>query len=125
MTIAPRFLDSGEAALVVEYGLHIDPALHDRVMALDASLAAKSVRGIRETVPTFRSLMIHYDPLTLDRATLVQIVDSLDHTPTPASRRRWTVPCCYDPEFGEDLGHIAEAKKLSVEKVMQLHAGAT
>ncbi|MHB1217832.1 MAG: 5-oxoprolinase subunit B family protein [Alphaproteobacteria bacterium] len=125
MTIAPRFLDAGEAALVVEYGLNVDPAIHDRVMALDASLAAKSVRGIRETVPTFRSLMIHYDPLVLDRASLVKIVESLDATPAPAARRLWTVPCCYDPAFGEDLGHIAEAKKLSVEKVVRLHAGAT
>ncbi len=125
MSIAPRFLDAGEAALVVEYGLHIDPAIHDRVMALDASLAAKSVRGIRETVPTFRSLMIHYDPLTLDRASLVKIVESLDATPAPAARKRWIVPCCYDPVFGEDLGHIAKEKNLSVEKVVALHAGAT
>lgn len=125
MTIAPRFLDAGEAALVVEYGLNIDPAIHDRVMALDASLAAKSLRGIRETVPTFRSLMIHYDPLVLDRASLVKTVESLDATPAPTARRRWIVPCCYDPEFGEDLGHIAQEKKLTVEKVVQFHAGAT
>jgi inhibitor of KinA len=122
---APRFLDAGEAALVVEYGLTVDPAIHDRVMALDAALAAKSLPGIRETVPTFRSLMIHYDPLVLDRAALVKAVESLDLTHTAAARRRWTLPCCYDPEFGEDLGNIAEVLKLTAEKVVELHAGAT
>lgn len=125
MANAPRFLDAGEAALVVEYGSTVDPAIHDRVMALDASLAAKSVRGIKETVPTFRSLMIHYDPLVLDRASLVKIVESLDAAPAPAARRRWTVPCCYDPEFGEDLENIATTMKLTAEKVVELHAGAT
>lgn len=126
MTIAPRFLDAGEAALVVEYGTTIDPAIHDRVMALDAALIAKPLPGIRETVPTFRSLMIHYDPLALDRAALVETVRTLDAgKPVRAARRRWTVPCCYDPAFGEDLGHIAQVMKLTPERVVELHAGAT
>jgi KipI family sensor histidine kinase inhibitor len=125
VTAAPRLLDAGEAALVVEYGLTIDPAFHDRVMALDAALKAKATPGIRETVPTFRSLMIHYDPLVLSRAALVAEVQSLDSTPVAAARKRWIVPCCYDPEFGEDLGNIAEAMKLTPEKVAALHAGAT
>ena len=125
MSPAPRFLDAGEAALVIEYGLVIDPAIHDRVMALDAALAAKALPGVRETVPTFRSLMVHYDPLVLDRGTLVKTVESLDSSaPVASKRRRWTVPCCYDPEFGDDLEKIAEQTNLTAEKVVALHEGA-
>ena len=70
----PRFLDAGEAALVVQFGETVDPALNDRVLALDAALRAEPPAGTREFVPTYRSLMIHYDPLQIDRDTLVAIV---------------------------------------------------
>ena len=67
----PCFLDAGEAALVVEFGNTVDPAVNDRVLALDAALAERALPGVRETVPTYRSLMIHYDPLRLDRGALI------------------------------------------------------
>ena len=71
---APRFLDAGEAALVVEFGDVVDPAINDRVLALDAVLRADPPAGTAEFVPTYRSLMIHYDPLLIDRDTLVAMV---------------------------------------------------
>jgi inhibitor of KinA len=36
----PRFLDAGEAALVVQFGETVDPAVNDRVLARDAVLRA-------------------------------------------------------------------------------------
>jgi allophanate hydrolase subunit 1 len=72
--VDPRFLDAGEAALVVEFGETVDPAINDRVLALDAALRADPPAGTREFVPTYRSLMIHYDPLQIDRGALVVTV---------------------------------------------------
>jgi len=71
---ALRFLDAGDAALVVQFGDCVDPATNDRVLALDAALRADPPSGTREFVPTYRSLMIHYDPLQIDKDTLVAIV---------------------------------------------------
>src|SRR5579885_2511495 len=94
----PRLLDAGEAALVVEFGRAVDPAIHDRVLALDRALAARALPGVRETVPTFRSLMIHYDPLVLDRAVLIEQVRGLELAPPPPrAAAHWTMPCCYAP----------------------------
>jgi inhibitor of KinA len=70
----PRLPDAGEAARVVERGTLVDPALSDRVLALDEALAADPPRGLRERVPTCRSLMLHDDPLVLDRARLAEHV---------------------------------------------------
>jgi hypothetical protein len=47
---APRFLDAGEAALVVEFGNTVDPAINDRVLAIDAALRADPPAGTREFV---------------------------------------------------------------------------
>lgn len=55
---APRFLDCGEAALSVEFGDSVDPAINARVLALDEALRAAPPPGLRETAPTYRSLFI-------------------------------------------------------------------
>ncbi len=128
---APRLLDAGEAALVVEFGNEVDATISARVLAFDRALAASALPGLRETVPTYRSLMIHYDPLVLDRARLIEAVRSVEAAPAAAAaavgkpERLWTVPCCYDPQFGEDIGEIAAMTGLSTERVVALHAAAT
>jgi KipI family sensor histidine kinase inhibitor len=123
----PRFLDAGETALVVEFGTTVDPVINDRVLALDAAVMSLALPGIRETVPTYRSLMIHYEPLVLDRGRLIDTVQQIEESAQaprePANL--WTIPCCYEPEFGEDVGHIAETKGLTPDRVVALHAGAT
>jgi inhibitor of KinA len=120
-----RFLDSGEAALVVEFGETVDPAINDRVLALDAAFVAAQLAGVRETVPTYRSLMIHYDPLAIDRASLVEAVLALDKPGARGkAKARWTFPCCYDEKYGEDINAIADMTGLSAGKVVSLHSGA-
>jgi KipI family sensor histidine kinase inhibitor len=123
----PRFLDAGEAALVVEFGRTVDPAINDRVLALDAALAADPPDGLRELVPTYRSLMIHYDPLRLDREALVSTVrDRLAGPVAPATTGAcWIMPCCYEDGFGEDLGEAAGLLGITPEKLVALHSGAT
>ncbi len=130
MDEAPRFLDAGEAALVVEFGTVEDPAINDRVLALDAALAGAPVPGLVETVPTYRSLMIHYDPLALDRAALVAHVRA--HAPggapggeARAPSRAWMLPACYDGPCGEDVAELGDVLGLSPEALVAAHAAAT
>lgn len=123
---APVFLDAGEAALVVEFGRTVDPAISDRVLALDMALAADPPEGLRELVPTYRSLMIHYDPLRLDRARLIALVE--ERLAAPATRGRaaalWTVPCCYDLPHAEDLVEMAALLGLTPAEAVAIHASA-
>ncbi|MCJ2142810.1 5-oxoprolinase subunit B family protein [Methylobacterium sp. E-066] len=124
---APRLLDAGEAALIVEFGTTVDPALSDRVLALDEALAADPPQGLRERVPTYRSLMLHYDPLVLDRARLADHVMRLagNAAERAGAASLWTLPCCYDAPHGEDVAELAGRAGLSPEAVVALHAGAT
>ncbi len=124
---APRFLDAGECALTVEFGAVIDDALAARVLALDASLAADPPRGVIETVPTYRSLMVHYDPLILPRAALVAHLRAALDRPVAqqAASVLWHLPACYDPAMAEDLGTIADATGLTPAQVVAAHSGAT
>src|SRR5207237_551016 len=72
-----RFLSAGDRALVVEFGDRIDRALSDDVLRLDQRLRSSELPGVVEIVPTFRSLMVHYDPLATTRAALEHTITSL------------------------------------------------
>jgi allophanate hydrolase subunit 1 len=66
----PRLLPSGDCAITVEFSRNIDDIANGRVLALDRSLANEPVLGVTETVPTYRSLLVHYDPMLIDFDTL-------------------------------------------------------
>ncbi|HTI00990.1 MAG TPA: allophanate hydrolase subunit 1 [Acidisoma sp.] len=119
----PRFLDAGETALVVEFGRKVEPAANDTVLALDAALGAEPINGLRELVPTYRSLMIHYDPLVLARGTLIEIVTGAlqKRGGERAEPRHWLLPCCYDLPYGEDLNEAAGILGLDRDRAIALH----
>jgi inhibitor of KinA len=120
-----RFLSAGDRALVVEFGDHIDRTLSADVLRLDASLRSGGLRGVVETVPTFRSLMVHYDPLVTTRAELDRAITSLlDHEPgLSRAATLWRVPVCYDGDYAPDLGDVARLTGLSPGEVAALHSG--
>ncbi len=119
----PRFLACGDAAVTVEFGTAIDPRISARVLALDAALNARSVRGLVETVPTYRSLMVQFDPLIFDYDLFQQRVRDLAGTleAAPASGRRWKVPVVYGGKFGFDLDATAERHGLTSAQLIDKH----
>lgn len=121
----PRYLSAGESALVVEFSRSIDPAAHAAVMALDAALAAQPITGVLETVPTYRSLMVHFDPRRLSADALIEALGAVDPADAPrAEPKSWRVPACYDSPHAEDLDEAAGILGLSPERVVALHAEA-
>src|SRR3546814_15293373 len=67
----PRFLAAGDTALVVEFGDTVDPATNHRVMRLGEAARAAGIAGLVDLVPTFRSLMVHYDPTVPSRRAAI------------------------------------------------------
>ena len=120
----PRVLPLGEAALSVEFGDRIDAALNARVHALAATLAAAPLPGQIETVPSYRALLVAFDPdradLAAARERLAELsVGPLGHT-GPA--RRWRVPVVYGGAAGPDLDAIAAHAGLAPEVYAKRHA---
>jgi len=124
-----RFLDLGDTAFTVEFGDRIDPAIQARVAALDAALTAAQglgrLAGLVETVPTFRSLTLIYDPLHTSRDALEAVVrDCLSASDAggEASGRQWRLPAVYGGNEGPDLAAVAEASGLDPAAVIAAHA---
>jgi inhibitor of KinA len=123
--LSVRFLDGGESCLVVELGNAIEIALNRQVRALELAVEQARVKGVLEAVPTYRSLAIYYDSLTIDRDALRQQVSLLynalgdqgDRTPKEVE-----IPTVYGGEYGPDLEFVARHSGLSPDKVVQLHS---
>lgn len=121
---APRILPCGDTALSVEFGDTIDPAIHARVMALDRALTAAAVPGVVECVPTYRALMVHVDPLTVDHDALGALIRDLAKVADDdvAAVRRWRVPVAYGGDHGIDLTAISAHAGLSPAAFVEAHA---
>ncbi len=118
-----RVLPAGDTALVVEFGDHIDRRLSTWVLALARRLDEARVNGVVETVPTIRSLIVHYDPLTLSADSLKERIAELIrglHV-TGETVRHWQLPVCYDREIAPDLESIAECAGISPAQLVELH----
>lgn len=120
-----RILSSGDAALVVEFGDTVDPKLNAAVLALDGALAGQP--GIVETVPTYRSLLIHYDPLATSFAQVSDRVHAslASARPEAASYRTWRIPVVYGGEHGIDLEATAATHAISADELVRRHAAPT
>jgi KipI family sensor histidine kinase inhibitor len=114
---------AGDGALVVEFGNEIDRALNARALDLSTRLDELALAGIVETVPTFRSVTIYYDPLVLRADSLRAIVEGLveDVRPVSVSRRVWRIPVCYDARLGQDLEVLPNRLGMSLDQLIGLH----
>jgi KipI family sensor histidine kinase inhibitor len=121
----PRLLPAGDAALVVEFGEAIDPGLNARVLALDGRVAG--LPGVVETVPTYRSLLVHYDPAATDFRTLGDALLALsgDLSDTPAEGRLWRIPVVYGGDFGIDLESVAAHHGIATDELIRRHSAPT
>ena len=121
----PIFLPSGDRAMVVEFGAEIDPDLNSLVHRTTAAIERAQLDGVIELVPTYRSLMLHYDPMLTRPDTLQQAILSLDvdDSGEATDQRIVEIPTLYGGEYGPDIGFVAENAGMSESEVVEIHSG--
>ncbi|MEJ8843422.1 5-oxoprolinase subunit PxpB [Lacibacter sp. H375] len=129
----PRIIPVNESSLLICFGEVIHEDVHARVTQAKASIEANPFPGFVETVPAYTSLAVYYNPVEVEKkndsasTTVLQILQQLleinntDHLFTNGAQIE--LPVCYDPLFAPDLTATAEALKLSVEELINIHAG--
>ena len=127
MTLAyPRVVPCGDSAIAVEFGDRVDAIVNQRVIALDRAVREAALPGVVECVPTYRSLLVHLDPLIAEHATLsssLARLASAAHAGT-VTGRRWRVPVVYGGDHGADLVELAARHGLTPDQVVEIHAGS-
>lgn len=119
----PRVAANGDRALVIELSDQISEETNRCVVALATELAVRPVAGIVETVPTYRSLLVSYDPLIIrGRDLSIRLLERLSTIRVEGSRgRRLVVPVLYGGDIGTDLSEMAEMKDMSAAELISTH----
>ncbi len=126
MQESPALLPCGDQALIVEFGQAIDPAVNRRVHDLAHAIESAGVTGVYDLVPTYRSLLVYYNPV---RTSWTALEDSLRSLLSDTGERGLSaprvvlLPTLYGGEYGPDLEFVAENAGLSPDEVIELHSG--
>lgn len=125
---ATRYTPFGDSGLVVESGDSIDLETNRKITALAEAMTRATVHGVEELVPTYRSLLIRYNPMETSYETLVSHVRDVERmsgdTGSETKRRRHVVPVVYGGEYGPDLSYVARCHELSEDEVVQIHSAS-
>ncbi|MGQ9507562.1 MAG: 5-oxoprolinase subunit PxpB [Candidatus Bathycorpusculaceae bacterium] len=121
-----RYLPFGDSALIVEFSEVISFEANQKVIALNEVISKVNIIGVEETVPTYRSLLIRYNPLKTTYEQLVfQIKDiekNLNAFAVETERRKIIIPVVYGGEYGPDINYVAQYHGITEEKVVELHS---
>lgn len=114
----------GDRGLILEFGDEISFEINQRVRRMALAIQTEAIQGIIETVPTYRSLLIVYNPLLIPidplKRRLEKIEEGLQETPLPEPKLT-KIPVVYGGVYGPDLEFVSQYHGISSEEVIRLH----
>lgn len=121
-----KFLPAGDTALVMEFGDTIEKEINASIANVVENLKKENVDGIVDILPTYRSILINYDPVKLTFDELVKILNGLktgDASNVSEYVRLVEIPTLYGGEYGPDIDFVAKHAGLSEKEVIKIHSG--
>ena len=120
-----RFLTCGDCAITVAFRQEIREETNQKIRYLAEKLQKANIHGLLETVPTYCSLTVYYEPLILPRKKLEKMIlhQLSSYREDTAERKRvFEIPVCYEGEFAPDMEDVCRLTGLSREQVVKLHS---
>lgn len=123
-----KYLLAGDKAIVVEFGDIIDEDINRKVINLMKNIESSSlINSIYEMIPTYRSLMIIYNPLKITFNDLINSVKNIEcnlKILDKSEKNIIKIPVLYGNDCGPDIDTVAKHNGLSIEDVIRLHSEA-
>jgi len=114
----------GDRSLLVELGDDISPAVNQKVQELFSAIDRQRSKGILDLVPSYRSLLMIYDPLCISldeiKAGIKDIWNNPDQSRLPQPQTV-KIPVVYGGEYGPDLQLVAQYHNLTPREVIGFH----
>lgn len=119
-----RYLVSGDCAVCVEFGNEISPEINSKIRAFNIAVEKAGIEGIVETIPTYRSLLVVYQPEVIRFKELTEkfeeIMSSMGSIQIPPPTVI-EIPVLYGGEMGPDLENVASHNGKTPEEVIKIH----
>ena len=68
----PAIRDAGDSAVLLELDAVIDRVVNARAIGIATAIADRRLTGVRDVIPTYRSVAVHFDPLAIDVEVLMR-----------------------------------------------------
>ena len=123
-----RYLPAGDKGLVVEFGNSISLEINHKVRCFAVALEKASISGLVEYIPTYRSLLIFYDPLIWHPHLLATRLQDLERSLTSVKLPPpdvYHLPVAYGGAMGPDLPFVCRHTGLNRDDVISIHTSAT
>lgn len=121
-----KVLPAGDRAVAIEFAGEISPEAVRAVRAMQFALEGCGAAGLGSMTPTYRSLLVRYDPLRLPFQALCSLIEEwqgkLDSLQLPPPRVV-EIPTLYGGKAGPDLAAVAGYCQLSAREVVRRHCG--
>lgn len=120
----PTIRITGDTSLAIVFDQEISKEINEQIRSLDEEIAEAKIDGIFETVPTYCSLTVHYDPLKIRYHELKEKIEALmaiDHHAKKRLPKVIEIPVCYGGEFGPDLDNVSVHSGLTPEEIINIH----
>jgi inhibitor of KinA len=120
-----RIVMLGDSCVAIRFDAGIDPVVNARCVALAEWLECRERRGIRDIIPTYNAVTIHFDPTQVDRQRLSEELASAASNPVASAAphaRTIDIPVSYGGAHGPDLAAVADFGRCSEEEVVRLHS---
>jgi inhibitor of KinA len=128
MTADFQIVPAGDSVLIVEFAERVDPLINARAIAVADRLSAAAPAGVRDIVPTYRSVAVYFNPLRTDHDRLLSELQRLASAEVLADvqpKEPIYVPVQYGRQFGPDLADVARFANTGEDEVVRLHTAAT
>lgn len=120
-----EFLKAGDSALIIEVGKDISPEINFKLKKITEYLDSLENDFITDLLPTYKSMIVYYNPLKISFDSLKKIIEEgLDTEKVEGNELRKEIveiPVLYGGEYGLDIENIANHNKISVEEVIKIH----
>ena len=121
-----KFLPAGDSAVTVLFSTEMNEETNRKIRFVAAQIEKKGIRGIRESVPTFCSLTIYFDPFVISEKKVerkIQKIIKAYKEGSAGTRRVFLIPVCYDGEHAPDMDDVCTLCGLTKEEVISIHSG--
>lgn len=121
-----RYEVSGVDTLTLHFGDRIEVALGARIQRAAEALRQRLGHRLLDLVPSYTTLLIRYDLLQDDRASLIRdiaatLADLPESDQEAEDAEVIEIPVFYHPSVGPDLVTVAQRAGLSPEQVIERH----
>lgn len=120
-----KFIPAGDRSIVMEFGNSISPEINARIRNMVMAMDKYDSLGIEEIIPTYRSILIIYDPLIIDYNHIIEKLKEIEANLGNIDEgeiRIVELPTVYGGKYGPDIEFVAEHNNLTVDEVIKIHS---